>query len=619
MEAQIGEKIHIYPKRSMADEVELEVIWRRIDSIDRKLKQCDSRAAEKVCSALSRKLTEQITLISQMVDQKIERIDADTWVKILDEVADKKITKLIFSGHSSGDGFSGLFGSLNSDKIKTELEKREHFKNEIEALFLWGCYAGSFGHSYKLWRQSLGFSLVAGYQGLSPLGIRPVSGEYLVSLLSLADFFKKNQDQGALIQKKFSSIKHTQSLDGTLLVGNYYLTSREYFEVEEMIAKCENMPEQHYQNFLCYFNGEESCQNPPKNRRGPLRDFYSFLQKNKHCDVILREKYPSMPSTDYLIKFIYLDHVKENFNSHYQHLFNSYSQINQRLGVKEGVYLADWVQGSRRSNVETYHEFKKHLETVPNFWGFSSQYSWHEDMISQMFSSYALYAHFFQLGLDGTPAFVNSSSCIPFSWVDLGAKEKAHCGFERFLPPVSSPEVKISLLAQKALDQLTFKVFKIDPILLTMTLAENISAQRSEYGNFGEAMEKTMLRFKEPIGSEQGLLAENLEHFRMQFKYKKGLSNEEFLVTSSLQLDQILKAFEEVSGSWSEEIKHYNHWYLDYYREDVMIRKIHLEKLLALEKSPMGFPQEKLKLPYRFGMEFVPRPNLNFLGQSFFL
>ena len=173
-----------------------------------------------------------------------------------------------------------------------------------------------------------------------------------------------------------------------------------------------------------------------------MRKLYSFLQVNRHCIPNLREKYSTLPSVDYIVRLIFLDNVKNNFEKFHKSEFGVYASKLQKFNFSSEFRLENFVRSSRAQDSASREMIKNEFQKL----GYRD-YSVIDRPDWQDIELLAAMNH-------GTNTILGPSyfrtidfHCVPFSWVEPGANEKDTCRLSEFAQPEISEDSKQELLA----------------------------------------------------------------------------------------------------------------------------------------------------------------------------
>lgn len=529
-------KLHLFPDRTPQDEKKLEPIWRKIDALRTSQKNC-----KKNCEHFEHEVNQRIDEIQIIIKEKIVKVDAAEFKRITSELNAKNVSlqHVIFSGHSGGNFFSGIFGNLSIPEIKDSFDQNLNLIAEAQSLLIWGCYGGTLNSLYNSWRHNFPFvKMFAGYENRSPLGIRDTSAKYLINILR-AQKNLLSQTSPKNIHSEFRRIPLTAELDGTALVGDIFVSYDKFGNVHEMLEKCNNsFPKDLYEKFICYDEAKEGCENPPVHHQGPLRDFYSYLQVNRHCSDLIKEDYPNIPTPEYLIRLIYLDNIKSNYSAQHGETVLKFNQALKEINFDSQFNLENYLKGTRADSLKLTQNFEKELNL--------SAFFLMDTIPSEELLKYFLLLNL-SLNLRAGPlhdsVFLRSQAeyfCIPFSWVDLGATEKDNCGADEYF---KTPIPKSILIQARSIEYWynfsRFAVVKNPTLLMGINLPPMLTEQKNYYietlnkdlkyyQNLPEKFKTTDFAIKQ-IQNLQNKLAET-----------ETITNEQYINGAIQQIDSII-------------------------------------------------------------------------------
>lgn len=574
-----NETLHLYPERSLQDESLMEKEWRAAEALQSQLLDCvDSK---KDCSALREKANAAMNRMHDLVSKKVKMIDPSEIKRIINDLGPKNInlSTIIFSGHSGGPGFTGLFGGLSLTDIEKPLKANPELIRNTHSFLLWGCYSGTLNSLYNIWKKSFPeINTFAGYEKRAPLGIRETSAKYLINFLSAEDSLAKAQTVQEA-HRLFKKIDLTADLDGTALVGDYYLTYDEGASVAEMLKRCDQFPESLYQQFQCYDKAQAGCENPPANHQGPIREFYTFLQVNRHCYDLLKTKYPELPTPDYLIRLIYLDNIKINFENQHKKDYQVFNQNIDSLGFSKDYYLENFIHENRKSNIDLINSYNNEFNQLGVLDGsIANNERIYDLIISQLvFQNITMGplnifdAWFFR---NGEPPM-----CIPFSWVDIGASEPDTCNITSYLTKPANKDVERDIHISLLWYQLTNAFFNVNPSFANYAAIPTLlEEQRSNYIN---SINQQLKIFNSvPLEKQSKEIQKLLLLYPQWINQVNGMSDREYVQKALTDIEQ-LKTFlhKKISNFPKDETYQKN---IEYYLEYLENCKQILLKLISL-------------------------------------
>lgn len=439
-----GEKLWVFPERTPEQHRAIEQQYRVQLAALNRLKAC-SIAGKSDCAKESRAYMEAGERLNALTSalRKLDGAELDRILAIF-ENAGVKLSTVVFSGHGGGEGsVVGILGTLHAKLAADSFSRFPAVLAPVRAILLWGCYGGTLYSLNGVWGKLFpSVAVWGGFSQQSPLGIRETSGRFLKSFLLAEKKMAETRD-GRALHRLFRSLDLVADLDGTAIANGFYLTYDAINSVEEMLARCQRFDGSLVTKFECYENGEAGCENPPADHRGPLRELYSFLQVNRHCEATLREKFPGLPSVEYLIRLIFLGNVKKNFEKHHRHEFPAWAEHVEALGLPPEVRAEKFVTSTRAEDVAGFRLLDRYsLERGVRDGSFVTAPDWHDLMVLSTVRN-GLGG---MLGPSGVKAF--PFSCVPFTWIEPDAAEKDGCRFGLLLRRPMGEELEGQFLSQ---------------------------------------------------------------------------------------------------------------------------------------------------------------------------
>src|SRR5690606_31640946 len=113
------------------------------------------------------------------------------------------------------------------------------------------------------------------------------------------------KEQLANIFKRLPGVRRTRA---ALCANDIFIsTTAPPRTLSELLEACEQTAGGPlYQRYLCYYNGEPGCENPPRDTaNGEVRQFYRQLQSSLHCRESLNESLNPMPPPEQVLRLIF--------------------------------------------------------------------------------------------------------------------------------------------------------------------------------------------------------------------------------------------------------------------------------------------------------------------------
>jgi hypothetical protein len=429
-----GVKAHVFPERSSEQQRVMDSMYREYVPAQERFLACITRNRGS-CEEETKVFDQKSKVFSDYIEKEIGRYGLEDFSRTLAQLHAQGVspTVLVFSGHSGGGtSFGGFLGGLESADVHEELNKYPDWKKRIRSILLWGCYGGTFHGLQYVWKDHYpDLKLVVGYRGRSPLGHRPVSGRFLRNVLAQEKpLLEANsvRESHRLVRR----IPDLASLDGTVLWRDQYITFSEAVPVKELTARCQSLTEEKVSVFRCFRDGAPGCENPPANHQGPLRELYSYLHRNQHCTPLQREKFPDLPTTDFVVRLIYLNEIKDNLARVRSSEIARLIPMESDLNLPAPVRLGDFQKRKRSEDVTQKKVSFSESARIGLIDGALFGEPFDERMRKLLLWEGARNA------IDAPLLLVDTAywrvSCIPLTWVDRGARDKDSCGLDRVLP-----------------------------------------------------------------------------------------------------------------------------------------------------------------------------------------
>lgn len=432
-----GDSFVVVPERTEEQQQTIERVYRENISLGKKATRCleDERrgSVDSNCEAILQRYSESTKKVEEAVKlvKPMEPMDV-VFANLQRQGIHPSV--FIFSGHSGGAGghLGGKFGHTNLQQLTEASAKYPELIASASSILLWGCYTGTLQSLAQDWQKSFPtIKAFVGYRNRGPLGIRPASGQLMKSyLLAEADLITTEDPKE--LHHRFQNLDLVADLDATMLKGNIYVSYDQVATVEELFKVCNEFDPQLLEKFICYKEALEGCEHPPANHLGPLRDLYSYLQINRHCGDSLLVKYPKLPSADVVVRLIFLDNIKINFQQLHQQEFVTFNKLLSELELPESTPKIETFFGSKRKDdLAHFQLLTNNLSKLYfDYDSFISHSHW-QSIVKLKHATQGLRPIVVGFWMDYLPTGLEH--CVPFSWVEPGSKELDKCEFGTLL------------------------------------------------------------------------------------------------------------------------------------------------------------------------------------------
>jgi hypothetical protein len=244
------------------------------------------------------------------------------------------VSSIIFSGHDGGGHFSGKNGNMSKSDVKNVMSQFPEMAKGVDSLILRGCYTATPGEAMALENDSWNgifpeLKMIAGYIGSAPSSEKDFSKSFIEEILNLESKIYM-ESSAKNVEKMFENISYSEKTTNSIAYRS--CNNNEYRYIarnlqnkgvgamsQDEIKKMCNKKEINSQLSIVnkYYDAvEKGYRNPPKEHHNtPLREAYTYLNSILHCkDIIDIHFYPTLQQ---IIKLIYFDYIKSNFNYHY--------------------------------------------------------------------------------------------------------------------------------------------------------------------------------------------------------------------------------------------------------------------------------------------------------------
>lgn len=270
------------------------------------------------------------------------------------KLADKKykFTSVVMSGHSGGSSIWGIAGSIQLDPFFKELEKYPSMSSGIIGLYGSACYmmAPSYVNNWVKTIPSL--DVCYGYYCEGPSNQTSAActtiKDALIKQDNLADLTTPNQASNALW-----GIENAKYTNAALYTNGSYANIKGEKDKLSNFLDCtdaKNDLAKDQANFDQYFNAKDDAYADPSLNSGTtkLRAYYNKVQSlSANCRTKLK-----LPSNEVMLSMIKYDHIKENFQLYYSHIFHRVNKFLTTAGCKSMPVYDDSL--TTRKKIITY-------------------------------------------------------------------------------------------------------------------------------------------------------------------------------------------------------------------------------------------------------------------------
>lgn len=261
------------------------------------------------------------------IDDEIKKISADKLnpeviTSQIKNVYDKggKVKSVMVSGEDGGQVF-GAYGNLKYPDLRAALEKVPQLKQDVQSVYLWGCYMGTAGMNEMKWKDMFpSAKLVVGFHDSGPADGSPPSLRLLQKAMATEQkAYSSYGKEGA--GKFFKSFPESRVMNTSMCINGQYVDNKQNFSLSEMKEKgdrcIQQFPKDLHEVYKCYDVAEEAkCAQPPSDHNSnKLREYYTYLRNHDYCldNPVFAEAVPNAGRPDSVLGLVYYDRVWKNF------------------------------------------------------------------------------------------------------------------------------------------------------------------------------------------------------------------------------------------------------------------------------------------------------------------
>lgn len=324
-------------------------------------------ATSERCKALSEKYVKIKKTLKTRIEELSKTPSEELVEKKIKDLAENNIavSSVVLSGHDGSGHFHGHAGSGSKfqmvDMLKGAYEGKPELLEQLNSVFLWGCYTATASET-EWWSEQLeSLNIVAGFNGSGPSIGKRASHEILYDLMS-------SQKEIARIEEADRMEAALKNLDGLnylysgIYVRNcnkkaFYLKrekkpgSFQTLETSFRIAgralcrKYVDKNNEYHERYMKYFTGELPI--PEDTHNGELREIYNFSRSWEHCAKYWDPAKKLEP--DHVALLLFFEGVKGNFyNAFEEYIEDAYQAIKSLPAgeldfIGKGKSFFDWL------------------------------------------------------------------------------------------------------------------------------------------------------------------------------------------------------------------------------------------------------------------------------------
>lgn len=307
---------------------------------------CNGKFSDPQCESLSRRAYDfQVKVKNETQGKLTPQSISEAFQKIYAE--QKSVSSVIISGEDGGSVF-GTYGTISYPDLKQTFESVPQLKNDVQSLYLWGCYTGTPGRYSEVWQDALpGTKFLIGFHDAGPASTS-TSGIDLLGKVMRQETSAFSSYGKTEVEHFFKSFPEVKNLNVSMCINGRYIDKKNEFLLSEYNLtgeKCaKEFPAKLRDRFLCYYDSLKGCENPPTNHQSSdLRSYYSYLRNNAIClantdfrNVVRGE----VGDPDSVMRLIYWDRVWDNFLHHYGQDMKRFSTILRAIGLPPSLQFA---------------------------------------------------------------------------------------------------------------------------------------------------------------------------------------------------------------------------------------------------------------------------------------
>lgn len=413
---QVGEELVIFPNLSKDDAEKLKSTSKRIEKNQKEYteKSCSRFAiCRKAPSAECDSLSKGIKSDAQSLSEFQKRGNPAELKRVVKYLADNKaaISTIVVSGHSGGDGSSGVTGALRMADVADAFRGHRELAEGVKALNLWGCYSGTpkiMGDWKNIFPNT---ALMAGFDGIAPANDKLANFSYLDgSLKRQSELISANTE--ATLKDSLDKIEGVKLLNYSMCNNNLCLTNsgkKEGMDAPADMEGCERtFPKKALEAYLCYYEANEGCRDVPKDtKNSELRSLYTWMKRNQKClTPKFKQKvnlWTSQP--DRILNLLHYRNIVENFERKYRVELAQYNSLLKKMGLPPEARIENLSSLSRAEIISRLSKVDKLIKKFKNEPWAHGLRTWHR--------------------------FINPTLkhmwCVPFDWVEPNSQLESKC------------------------------------------------------------------------------------------------------------------------------------------------------------------------------------------------
>lgn len=407
-----GEKLYVIPTKEMKEsKAQLEPLYRERERLQNEFSNPATTPERR--AAIRREYIELNRRISELSSF---RVTARNLKAELQKAIESGIrpTRFVISGHDGNGHFNGDYGDLNRLDLAEAFAEVPGACDSLTTMFLWGCWTVTPGALIRHWKKICpSIRVFGGFEDSAPSKFTRASHTILEGMLKKDSEIQQaaTKEQLANIFKRLPGVRGTRA---ALCANDTFISTasspRSLTELQQACEQVAGGPL--YQRYLCYYNGEPGCENPPQDTaNGEVRQFYRQVQSSLHCRESLSESLNPLPLPDQVLRLIFFDQVKTQFIRTYRAELSNAQEILDRLGIVE-PRLENLESMSRAQLIRNIHALRNRLVEILN-----------TTSGSQPMHVSKIYAFVDRLDLTLNRL---DPHCVPFDWIE-GRTAQSNC------------------------------------------------------------------------------------------------------------------------------------------------------------------------------------------------
>lgn len=359
---QRKEKLIIFPSFTAEEKAALNNLgsqtyetWSKFDELKCfKEGVCNEKSTSSFCKDIQTRLDSLAAEEQKILQSKLSK---EKLSEALEQASNGgHITSLIVSGEDGGSVF-GVNGELSWDDITAAISENPKLQQDVQSLYLWGCYMSTSGKLNSYWTRLLpNAKFIAGFYDSAPANSSPPGIKLLEDLLSREGLAHQAQSKEAIASFFDGTI--ARRMNTSMCINGHYKDPKNSFAMSEIDVKgqscIDRFPKELHEKYECYIKGEVGCESPPPNtKESDLRGYYNWLQANEICltNEKFLERFPTAGDIQSTLRLIFWKNIWNNFVRNHSKDLQAFNSFLKATGFGDDRALSADLSSMSRADV----------------------------------------------------------------------------------------------------------------------------------------------------------------------------------------------------------------------------------------------------------------------------